>query len=269
MRNFKHLISVLWLLFPCMVKAQFIYGTTGLLHMPTGEMQRDKTFMFGGAFLDTKATPGHWNYDTGNYFINITIFPWLEVGYTCTLNKAPYGSSYYPESVWGKYCNQDRQFSGRLRLWKEGWWKAWTPQIVIGANDPGTNDRTSEKDYGIGMTGSSLVNGHWQRYYLAVTKHLSIKNMGELGGHFAYVYNKRKDYSLNGPAVGVNFRFSLPETFFLTKVVNGLDLMAEYDSKSVNVGAGYSFWEDYINAVVELNRCRYFSGGLVFKVHLK
>ena len=64
-----------------------------------------------------------WDYDTGNYFINITIFPWLEVGYTCTLHKAPYGSTYYPESVWGKYCNQDRQFSGRLRLWKEGWWK--------------------------------------------------------------------------------------------------------------------------------------------------
>lgn len=37
----------------------------------------------------------------------------------------------------------------------------------------------------------------------------------------------------------------------------------------VNIGMEYSFWEDYINAVVELNRCRYFSGGLVFKVHLK
>ena len=28
--------------------AQFTYGTTGLLHMPTADMQRDKTFMFGG-----------------------------------------------------------------------------------------------------------------------------------------------------------------------------------------------------------------------------
>ena len=24
--------------------------------------------------------------------------------------------------------------------WKEGWWKEWTPQIVLGANDPSTND---------------------------------------------------------------------------------------------------------------------------------
>lgn len=34
--------------------AQF---TTGLLNMPTAEMQRDKTFMFGGGFLEKHATP--------------------------------------------------------------------------------------------------------------------------------------------------------------------------------------------------------------------
>lgn len=261
------LIMVMWCSF--LAKAQFVYGTTGLLHVPTGEMQKDKTFMFGAAFLDTKATPEHWNYDTGNYFINITIFPWLEVGYTCTLHKAPHGSTYYPESVWGKYCNQDRQFSGRLRLWKEGWWKEWTPQIVLGANDPGTNDRTSEKDYGIGMTGSSPGNGHWQRYYLAATKHIPVKNIGKLGIHLAYVYNKRIDYHLNGFAIGANFCFQLPHNQSLTKAINNLNFMAEYDSRTVNLGAEYSFWKDYINAVIELNRCRYFSGGLVFKVHLK
>ncbi len=31
--------------------AQFTTGTTGLLNMPTAEMQRDKTFMFGGGFF--------------------------------------------------------------------------------------------------------------------------------------------------------------------------------------------------------------------------
>lgn len=30
--------------------AQFTTGTTGLLNMPTAEMQRDKTFMFGVDF---------------------------------------------------------------------------------------------------------------------------------------------------------------------------------------------------------------------------
>ena len=117
-------------------RAQYVYGTTGLLHAPSADMQRDKTFLCGFSYLQVAATPKHWNYDTWNYYINITLFPWLEVGYTCTLHKIglpQYGYSY-------KFRNQDRQFSARLRVWKEGWWKEWTPQIVVGANDPSTND---------------------------------------------------------------------------------------------------------------------------------
>ena len=32
-------------------QAQALYGTTGLLHAPTAEMQKDKTFMAGGNVL--------------------------------------------------------------------------------------------------------------------------------------------------------------------------------------------------------------------------
>ena len=46
--------------------------------MPTAEMQRDKTFMFGGGFLEKHATPARWFYDTYNYYVNITFFPWME-----------------------------------------------------------------------------------------------------------------------------------------------------------------------------------------------
>lgn len=68
--------------------AQYTYGTTGLLNMPTADMQRDKTFMFGGAYLERHASTARWFYDTWNYYISTTIFPWLEVGYTCELHKA-------------------------------------------------------------------------------------------------------------------------------------------------------------------------------------
>ena len=225
---------ILFLLFFVMigaVHAQFTYGTTGLLNMPTADMQRDKTFMFGGGFLEKHATPARWTYNT-----------------------------------YGKFVNQDRNFAVRLRLWKEGWWKAWTPQIVLGANDALNNSWTEGSK--IEMS-SATANGFYSRYYLVVTKHLSMKEVGEWGLHLAYVYNRRKDYPLNGPAIGANFRFSLPQTSFINKAVNNLNLMAEYDSKSINCGFEYSFWKDYINAVVELNRCKYFSGGLVFKIHLK
>ena len=219
-------------------RAQYVYGTTGLLHAPSADMQRDKTFLCGFSYLQVAATPKHWNYDTWNYYINITLFPWLEVGYTCTLHKIglpQYGYSY-------KFRNQDRQFSARLRVWKEGWWKEWTPQIVVGANDPSTNDvlgDPNKDDYGFTGT-SSVGNGHWNRYYIVATKHF-----------------------------GVKIQFALPATSFWMKAVNGLNVIAEYDSYSVNCGIGYNFWKDYISGVVELTQCKYPSAGMVFRIHLK
>ena len=262
-------LAFLCLCFCTVLKGQALYGTSGLLHMPTADMQKDKTVMLGGNVLDKHPLSTYWNNKnytyTYNYYINVTIFPWLEVAYTCTLVKGVKGN-YWPEQTWGKFRNQDRNFSGRLRLWKEGWWKPWTPQIVLGANDALNNSWTEGSK--IEMS-SATANGFYSRYYLAVTKHLSMKEVGEWGLHLEYVYNRRKDYPLNGPAIGANFRFSLSPTSFINKAINNLNLMAEYDSKSINCGFEYSFWKDYINAVVELNRCKYFSGGIYFKIHLK
>ena len=181
---------ILFLLFFVMigaVHAQFTYGTTGLLNMPTADMQRDKTFMFGGGFLEKHATPARWTYNTFNYYLDITIFPWLEVSYICTLHKAmevdpAYGPGFWVPSTYGKFVNQDRNFAVRLRLWKEGWWKPWTPQIVLGANDALNNSWTEGSK--IEMS-SATANGFYSRYYLAVTKHLSMKEVGEWG--FGYV----------------------------------------------------------------------------------
>ncbi len=249
------------------VLAQYMYGTTGLLQMPTAEMQKDKTFMFGGGLLSPQIIPSmEWwgNYYTFNYYINITFFPWLEVGYNCVAVKAKPGIYHWVPRTYGKFVNQDRSFHGRLRIWKEGWWKEWTPQIVVGLNDPTTGSWE-----GGSSSDDQRYNGFFCRYYLAATKHFAFENMGTLGVHAAYVYNHKDVHHLNGPCIGANYQFALPETTLLNKVLNGLNVMAEYDSQSVNVGAGYAFWKDYINAVVELNECRYVSGGLVFKVHLK
>lgn len=190
------------------------------------------------------------------------------MAYICTLVHADHGSTYFPEQSWGKFANQDRAFSARLRLWKEGWWKEWTPQIVLGLDDP-----TSHADHGGGELVSGNTSGsnnYATRYYLAVTKHLDFRNVGELGIHAAFVYGNAKGMErYKRPSFGTNFRFAFPETSIISKVANGLNLMAEYDARTCNVGFEYSFWKDYINVVVELNRCKYFSGGLVFKVHLK
>ena len=260
MRRLIGTVVLLWVLVTS-VQAQFTYGTTGLLHMPTADMQRDKTFMFGGSYLNQHAMPSNWYYNTYNYYINITFFPWLEVGYTCNLFSAEHlGVDKYGYSG---YTNQDRSFHGRLRLWKEGWWKAWTPQIVAGVNDFTTGSGGDYTEMGIDGDG----NGYFNRYYIAATKHLDW--YGQWGIHAAYLYNRRGKDKLNGPAFGVDYQFNLPQTSFLNKAINGLNLMAEYDSKFVNVGAKYAVWKDHINLIGELRDCKYPSVGVFFKVHLK
>lgn len=152
------------------IKGQAFYGTTGLLHAPTAVMQKDKTVMLGGNMLDVNILSRYWvrsEYHpyTYNYYINCTLFPWLEVAYTCTLVKGIHGSSYWPQQTWGRFTNQDRSFHFRLRAWKEGWWKAWTPQVVIGANDPGSHSSNGGGDIDWGGGGSGNHN-YLTRYYL-------------------------------------------------------------------------------------------------------
>ena len=293
MRSNRIFISVLlvFLFFiPTTVISQINYGTTGLMNMPTADMQRDKTFMVGGNWLTHHATVPRWWYDTWNYYINITVFPWLEAGYLCTGHKAvpvDYGnrSDYWVPSTYGKFVNQDRSFHFRLRIWKEGWWKSWTPQIVIGAND-GIGDSANGGSLSV-QSDQNYNNGFLNRYYLAITKHLYFDKIGTLSGHISWIYSNRFDNKLNNPAFGANFHFDLKENgSLMNRIINGVNLMGEIvpgytDVRSdltfdpdgskyqVNIGMEYSFWKDYVNAVVEFNRCRYFSGGLVFKVHLK
>ena len=88
MMKFKLFFIVLFCSLSLSAFSQLTYGTTGLLHAPSAEMQRDKTFMVGGNFLNKELTPPTWYYHTYNYFLNVTIFPFLEVAYTCTLFKA-------------------------------------------------------------------------------------------------------------------------------------------------------------------------------------
>lgn len=277
------------------IKAQFTYGTTGLLNMPTADMQKDKTVLFGGGFLEKHASSGRWFYDTYNYYVNITFFPWMEFAYTCILHKAVPQESLWVPSTYGKFVNQDRNFHIRFRIWKEGWWKWWTPQIVIGGNDALNNSWAEGSRW---KPISSNANGFNNRYYIAVTKHFKFNDIGELGAHLTWVYNERKEYKLNGLCIGTNFRFNLKEDeVFWKKAINGLNLIAEaypadgqgvrntaifqgknpknfdrglhFDKYDINIGLCYSFWKDRINLYGELYGCKDFSAGLQFKICLK
>ena len=78
----KTLLIALLTLFASSVKGQFTYGTTGLLNMPTADMQKDKTFLFGGGYLEKHATPGRWFYDTYQYNILSLDGIWIYLYFT-------------------------------------------------------------------------------------------------------------------------------------------------------------------------------------------
>ena len=246
----KILLFTLAICFPLLLSAQLTYGTTGLLHAPSAEMQRDKTVMIGGNFLNKEITPPTWYYHTYNYFLNVTIFPWLEVAYTCTLFKAealglkPYGYS--------GFTNQDRYFSFRLRLLEEGQFWKFMPAVVVGTSDPYTES-------GDGQISSTEGNGYFCRFYVAATKFIPVGKKEQIGVHLSWLFNHRKDYPLNGPAVGLTWNPSFHPQ---------LRVIAEYDAKDVAVGATYLLF-NHLHAQVELQKMKYFTGGLTYKIYLK
>lgn len=229
------------------LSAQLTYGTTGLLNMPSAEMQKDKTVMIGGNYLNKGLTPPWWNYGTLNYFGSFTVFPWLEITATFTLIN---GESLGYKNEKG-FFNQDRYFGFRIRPIKEGQFWKYMPAIVLGTSDPYT-------EAGDENIASSKVNGYFSRFYIAATKHIQIGNE-EIGLHIAYLYNTRKDYPLNGPAFGVSYHPSFHPQ---------LGVIAEYDSKDFAIGATYLLL-DHLHMQFEMQKLTRFSGGLAYKIYLK
>lgn len=254
-------ITILAIIIGCIpVKsyAQLTDGMTGLLHMVTAEVQKDATFMLGANMLHKNNIPAkqYWGrYNTYNYYLNFTFLDRIEISYICTLVQGKPGS-FWPESTYGKFVNQDRHFAGKLQLIKEGEWWKHMPALTVGVSDPttgGGSDYTS-------MNVSGRHNGYFNRWFAAMSKHIQFKGIGEVGLHATYLTNKRLDYPLNGIGWGINFR---PD------IHRNLNLIIEHDTKTLNVGALYSLWADHFNLLFELQDCKYISAGLVYKVNLK
>ena len=243
---------------PAKSYAQLTDGMTGLLHMVTAEVQEDATFMLGANMLHKNNIPAkhYWgNYNTYNYYLNFTLLDRIEVAYICTLVQGKPGS-FWPNQTWGKFVNQDRHFAGKIQIVKEGEWWKHMPAIAIGVSDPTTGGGSDYSDMNVSGSG----NGFFNRWYAAISKHFQIKGIGDLGVHATYLYNERTDYPLNGPAFGISFRPDFHKN---------LNLIAEYDAKTINVGALYSLWADHFNVLFELQEGKYISAGLVYKVNLK
>lgn len=213
------------------MQAQYSMGNTGLLNIPTADMQKTGTFMGGGNYLPDGMTP--FKFNTGNYFVNITFLSFIEVSYRCTLLKT--------KRYDGKkgYFQQDRSMTARIQPLKEG---KYHPSIVIGMDDPFKNSGTN----------------YFATVYGVMTKSFSIIAGDRLALTAGY-YFPLNDYSIkNRPFGGISYS---------PTICRELTLMAEYDSNGFNVGAAGRIWK-HISLHVFTRNFNCISGGIRYECTL-
>lgn len=210
--------------------SQSIEGTSGLMKIPSAVMKSDGTFIAGANYLPAEITPAEINYDTGNYFFNLTFLPFLEFTYRQTLLRFE-----------GNH-NQDRSFDIRLRLIKES---KFLPAIVAGGNDllsstPGIGSRYYNTIYGV------------------ATKHVEL-NKNRIGFTMGFGCGGVRKENLNGFFGGISL---------IPAFLPSAKIMAEYDTKVVNAGAEVLFFK-HLYLIGMAYDLKYFAGGIAYRIYLK
>ncbi len=230
--------------------AQQYTGMSGLIHVPTAEMDKEGDARIGAHFLNREMTPDESyfysngkKYHTFSHYISLTPFSWIEVGYTCTLLRK---KSKPNDSSIGHYGQKDRYFSLKLRPLKEG---KWWPAIAVGCNDF-WDSRAS-----VSGEGGELYFGN---LYVAASKHIDF-GPHEVGVHVAYRHYRR-DYNKkwDGAIGGITYR---------PPFARNLRVMAEYTGNEINAGVDCLLWR-HLLLQVSLQDGKYFSGGLCFQMNL-
>lgn len=240
--------------------AQFWDSATGLLQMPSADMNRDGTFMITNNFMNKHSISNwYWGYHTFEYGFNVSFWNRLEIGYVCVLIDGKRNPA--PKSDWYRMMfNQDRHFTAKVLLLREGdFGVSWLPALAVGMSDPTTH--TGGNYSGESVTGEG--NGFFNRYYAVATKHFNTK-VGAVGAHLGYQYNLRTDFPMNGPCVAVDW---VP--VWLDSPAASVKLIAEYDSRTFNMGFIASFWDDRFEAMFELMAMKWVNFGVRYKLALK
>ena len=243
-------------------RAQFADCSTGLLQMPTAEMQQEPTFMITNNYLNKYSVPNsQWGYDTFQYGFTVSFWGRIEMGYICTIIDGKRRPN--PSGRDLIMFNQDRHFAGRVALLREGdFGLKWMPGLVAGISDP-TTGANGGNYLDTNVDGSG--NGFFNRNFIVLTKHFGT-SWGAVGVHAGYQYNRRTDYPINGPCAGVDWK---PRWLHDRWLLDDLDLIVEYDSRTVNAGFIASIWDNRFEAMFEWQNFRWFNFGLRYKLRIK
>ncbi len=220
------------------VQAQYPFGATGLLTIPTAEMQEDGLFMSGVNYMPEYITPSAWSYDTANYFFNITLLPFFEVNYLCTVFKFSNG-----------VINQDRALMIRLRALEE---KKWWPSVVVGTRDAmslSLDNRNPLEEVS--------SNRYYGGVYGVATKHF---NLGEERVGLTLGYNHKTQESSYKD--GVFYGLSYEPSFY-----TDLKLMADYNSEIMSLGGAVRLF-NHFSLHAYCYDFKAFAGGVRYEIKL-
>lgn len=258
----KHIFFITCLvLFSSSVYSQQYTGLTGLIHAPSAEMNKEGNIRIGAHYMDKHFTPDAFNfngkYNTADYYLSITPFSWIELAYTCTLQK-----NYRRDSQSNiiddetRYYYQDRYFSVKIRPLKEG---RWWPAIAFGTNDPlGTLGANGTGHDDVVPTNGDGKSEYFCNYYIAASKHITLKKH-VFGIHAAYRHWKR-DYNKKWEGVVGGVTYTPP-------FAPNLRAIAEYTGNEINVGVDCLLWRHLLLQAV-MQDGRYFSGGICYQTNL-
>lgn len=235
--------------------AQQYTGMSGLIHVPSADMDNAGVARIGGHFLNREFVPDEAfffresKYHTSTHYLSITPFSWIELGYTCTLMKGYKNSN---KEDYG-YYHKDRYFSIKVQPIREREGK-WWPSVAIGSNDPVTTS-SKRNDENVREKNRNQI---FANYYIAASKHFDLKG-NSLGLHVAYRHWKRSyNDKWNGPVGGITFQ---------PRFQKKLRFIAEYTGDDVNIGFDWKLWK-YLLLQSSLQNGKYFTGGLCLSIDL-
>ena len=254
--------------------AQQYTGMSGLIHVPSADMDKAGAARVGVHFLNREFTPEVMaykglKYHTMTHYLSITPFSWMEIGYTCTLLRCPKVEHGVADETEVGLYRKDRYFSLKIRPLKEKEGK-WWPGIAVGANDPySTTSKQvwsewvqpvgpSSRAATVTKKNNAIGSRYFANFYVAATKHVDWGG-NSLGVHVAYRRWKREDNRRwDGPVGGLTFSPAFQKD---------LRLIAEYTGDEVNVGFDWKLWKHWL-VQSSLQNGKYFSGGLCFYIEL-
>lgn len=248
MSNLKLLFLLLLAVFASpQIHAQELLGNTGGMNIPTAEMLPSGTFRCGVNYMGEGVVTAElgnndhrwqFEYNTLNYFLNMTVFDWLEVTFRETVLES---NSYGKFDDYKLFREQDRSVTAKVHVLREG---RYCPAIALGVNDP------------YSFTGHHVYASAWG----VMTKHFhSARLATTLTATLGYAKGFDNSQMYDGLLAGIRLTAdALPQA----------SLLAEYDTQGFNLGLQATLFR-HVGLYAFTREFQSFSAGIKYQTTLK